>query len=183
MVCMFVSVYKLPWTQEEAHNLLRGRTTFFLMPSSTRSVVGTPSVQCWSVLWWRLDPCCRLRAMCIVSWLHVFPPHLNTLVWPLPSLRIQVWLQRLFSREKLIQSSWWPKPHLPQIPLNLWVLWGPAHILSLHLTRVPPGDIQLLFLIRLHVFFYPSHSCHVLCSKLPPTACLWEQGLQHSIHV
>jgi len=162
MVYMFVSVYKLPSTHQKVHNLLRGRTTFSPVPSSTRSVPGTPSLQCWSVLCWRLDPYYMMRALCIVLWLHVFLPHLNTLVWPLPNFRIQVWLQRLFSREKSIQSSRWPKPYLPQIPLNVWEVWGPTHFLPLHLYRVPPGDIQLLFSFCLHIFSYPSHSCHVL---------------------
>jgi len=184
MVCMFVLIYKLPSTHQEAHALLRGRTTF----SPTRSVPGTPSLQCWSVLWWRLDRYCRMRALCIVLWLHVFLPHLNTLVWPLPNLRIQVWLKRLFSRAKSIQSSRWPKPYLPQIPLNLWEVWGPTHFLPLHPTRVPPGDIQLLFSFRLHIFFHLSHSCHVLCSKnfSNPTNSRNESqvaGLDPSLHL
>ena len=85
----------------------------------------------------------------------------------------------------LIQSSWWPKLYLPQISLNLWGVWVLTHILLLHLTRVPPADtmIQLLFSFRLHLFLYPSHLCHVLCNKLPPTAYLWEQGVQNSIHL
>ena len=65
MVYMFVSVYKLPSTHQTVHNLLGGRTTFSPVPSSTRSVPETPSLQCWSVLSWRLNPCCMMRALCI----------------------------------------------------------------------------------------------------------------------
>jgi len=146
-------------------------------------ILATFTFKVWNLAW--NDSYCRLRALCIVQWLHVLPPHLNTLVWPLPNWTIQVWFQQLFSREKSIQSSRWPKLYLTQITLNLWVVWGPAHFLPLHQTRVPPGDIQLLFSFSLHIFFYPSHSlaCHVLCSKLAPTVCIWEQGLRHSIHV
>ena len=46
MVYMFVSVYKLPSIHQKVHNLLHGRTTFPPVPSSTRSVPETPSLQC-----------------------------------------------------------------------------------------------------------------------------------------
>ena len=80
---------------------------FFPVPSSTRSVPDTPLLQCWSVLWWRLDPCCMMRALCIVLWLHVFPPHLNTLVWPLPKVSVTVSYNNYFTRYAVCLNNFW----------------------------------------------------------------------------
>jgi len=134
MVYAFVSVYKLPSAHQKVHNLLRGRTIFSPVPSSTHSVPEIPSLQCWSVLWWRLDPCCVMRALCIVSWLHVFPPHLNTLVWPLPKVSVTVSYNNYFTRYAVCLNNFWDILH--SICNFLHITWhqGIQHITTNYTT-------------------------------------------------
>jgi len=86
----FASIWRMRLVRGSEHFHTLGWTTLSPVPSSTRSVPGIPLLLCWSPLLWRLDPYCNLCAFWLVPRLHLFLPNLNTLVWPLPNLRIQV---------------------------------------------------------------------------------------------